>query len=321
MVKNEYEILLSYLDKETKKSKEPKESLLKIQNLTDVEPKKFLETTKILEEYKEERGEVKSKEIISNQSLGFETEKFENLMRSRLIDDYKKLQSYERPYISVTELFYCIRKAYYNRLKYQTNLKQQFNFAYLDLINRVANVIHEYVQEIYNFTEVEKSVVSEKYKVKGRIDAISDAFLYELKTIEEKKFDGIYSKEHYYQGIIYSYILNSEYNYNIKTITIVYFFRDNLKKRPVAFDLPLDNKVAIHFLENAHILHNCILRVEVPNPINTSQEQCKWCPYISFCEKDESILERPFMKNKRKVEYNDLFSSEQINKKESIFLI
>ena len=318
---NEYEILLSYLDKQEKPKVKKEEGLIRSFEDLPVQSKPN-DTKKILEECKEEK--LITPQVLTNSSIGFDVNKFENLMRSRLIDDYKKLQSYERPYISVTELFFCLRKSYYTRLKYQTDLKKQFNFAYLDLINRVANTMHEYVQEIYNFTETEKTLVSEKYRVKGRVDAINDTFLYELKTVHEKKFTGMYVKEHYYQPIIYSYILNSEYNYNIKTITIVYLFRDNLKKRPVSFDLPLDDKIAKDFLEQATLLQSNISRLEVPEPINSNEEQCRWCPYISFCEKDDSKMEKPFSKKQKKKQKEvetDLGLSDKKNSKEAVFLL
>jgi hypothetical protein len=295
---NEYEILLGYLDKQDRPQSKKKE----IKSFEDIIIKKEIEisnTKKIIEECQEKKKSIDTPQLPTI-SIGFDSEKFENMMRSRLIDDYKKMQSYERPYISVTELFYCLRKSYYTRLKYTTDLKKQFNFAYLDLINRVGNTIHDYVQEIYNFTETEKTVVTDKYKVKGRVDAIYDTYLYEFKTLDEKKFNGIYLKEHYYQPIIYSYILNSEYNYNIKTITLVYFFRDNLKRRPYSIDLPTDDKVAISFLEQATLLHNCISSKEVPEPINSNQEQCKWCQYISFCEKDNSKMNKPYTNKTKK---------------------
>jgi CRISPR/Cas system-associated exonuclease Cas4 (RecB family) len=187
------------------------------------------------------------------------------------------------------------------------------------LINRVANTIHEYVQEIYNFTETEKTLVSDKYKVKGRVDAINDSFLYELKTIDEKKFTGMYIKEHYLQPIIYAYLLNSEYGYNIKTITIVYFFRDNLKRRPVSFDLPLDDKVAISLLNQAVVLHDCISKTIIPEPINANEEQCRWCPYVNFCEKDESKIQRPFYKKYNKKELDIDLNTD--SKKEAVFLL
>jgi len=315
----EYETLLSYLEKEDKprrKTKNENTIVKSFEDIVDPQVKVEPEPRKIKEEYQKEKFDTPH---FSNSSIGFDVDKFEKLMRSRLIDDYKKAQSYERPYISVTELFYCTRKAYYSRLKYATDLKKQFNFAYLDLINRVGNTVHEYVQEIYNFTETEKTIISEKYKVKGRIDAIYENFLYEFKTLDEKKFTGRYVKEHYYQPIIYSYILNSEYNYNISTITLVYFFRDNLKRKPYSIDLPLDDKVAINFLEQATLLHNCINRKEVPEPLNSNEDQCRWCPYIDFCKKDQSKMNKPFeIKSEEKKLDFDLPKE---NKKEIKFLL
>lgn len=270
---NEYEILLSYLDKHNVKNdvivKEDKNS-----------------TIKIKEEFQEKKLETPLSSTNKNKSVGFDVDKYENIMRSRLIDNFKKMQSYDRPYISVTESFSCLRKTYYSRMKYEIDLNKQFNFVYLDLINEIGNAIHSYIQEIYNFTEIEKTVISEKYKIKGRVDAIKDSFLYEFKTLDEKKFKGIYLKEHYYQPIIYSYILNSEYGYNIKTITLVYFFRDNLKRRPYAIDLPIDDRVAISFLENAKLLYDCIKKKIIPDTINSDKEQCRWCSYKKYCEKD-----------------------------------
>ena len=316
---NEYEILLSYLDKQNKPGFKPN----KIKSLEDISKDSnkqivMSDTKKIIEECQEKINlDIPH---FSNDSIGFDAVKFETMMRARLIDDYKKMQSYERPYISVTELFYCLRKSYYSRLKYSTDLKKQFNFAYLDLINRVGNTIHDYVQEIYNFSETEKTVVSEKYKNKGRVDAINDTFLYEFKSLDEKKFTGIYIKEHYFQPIIYAYILNSEYNYNIKTITLVYFFRDNLKRRPYSIDLPIDDKVAISFLEYAILLYNCINTKIVPEPINSNQEQCRWCPYITYCEKDDSKMSKPHVikkKNQVEISLDDIKET----KKEAVFLL
>ena len=193
---NEYEILLSYLDKQDrpgfkKKKNDQVKSFEDISKETKkLSPVEVSNTKKIIEECQEEKNPIGTPQLPTI-SIGFDVEKFENMMRSRLIDDYKKLQSYERPYISVTELFYCLRKSYYNRLKYTTDLKKQFNFAYLDLINRVGNTIHDYVQEIYNFTETEKTVVTDKYRVKGRVDAIYDKFLYEFKTTWMKQSEFI----------------------------------------------------------------------------------------------------------------------------------
>jgi CRISPR/Cas system-associated exonuclease Cas4 (RecB family) len=294
---NEFAKLLLYLEKEgicstsQKRKEKPKKE------------KVSYNTKKLLEE-----SQVKSFSEIphidySNKSStkGFDLDRFESLMRSKLIDDHKRMQSYERPYISVSELYTCLRKCYYSRKRYNIEIKKQFSFSYLYLIQKVGNVIHELIQNLYDFTEVEKSILSEKYKVKGRVDALKNNFLYEIKSIDIDKFKNKYLQEHYYQGIIYAYILNKEYNYNIKNITIIYVIR-NLK-RMYPFDLPTNNELAKEFLSRALILKEALNTNQVPEPIGSSDEQCKYCSYKKFCIKDKiqttNIKKNP-IKNERK---------------------
>lgn len=226
------------------------------------------------------------------ESKGFDVVKFESLMRSKLIDSYKRGQSYERPYISVTELTSCIRKNYYVRMKYPIDIEKQYQFSYLYLINCVGNVVHEVVQDLYDHTETEKTVLSEKFGVKGRVDGIKDNFLSEYKTIDQKKFHGKYYELHYIQGNIYACILNVEYNYSIDTITVVYFTRDF--KRIFPFDIPFDRSKAEHYLRRAPLLKSCIAKKIVPKPIGADKEQCKWCSYKKYCEEDKTDMLQPF---------------------------
>ena len=232
-----------------------------------------------------EQSKISSKQSIARQeSRGFDVQRFEKLMKEKLIVEDERYQSFERPYVSVTELCGCLRKAYYLRVKMPTNINQQFKFPYVSLIHKVGNSVHDYVQDLYGFEETEKTVTSDKYKVKGRVDAISKNFLIELKTIDDKKFDGKCADNHYNQALIYSYILNTEYNYKIDTITIVYITRS--LKRVYPFDRKLNIKLAESFLDNALLLHDCVRRRRVPDAINASEEQCAFCAYKRFCDGD-----------------------------------
>jgi hypothetical protein len=234
-----------------------------------------------------------------NKSIGFDVKAFEQMMRQKLIEEHKKIQTYERPYISVTELTMCSRSVYYSRLKYTVNLKRKFGFAYLYLIQKVGNEIHRIVQELYNFNESEKTVVSEKYQVKGRVDGIRESYLYELKSIDEDKFKGKYIDEHYQQALIYAYILNNEYDYNIKKITIVYFMRS--LKKIASFDLVADDSLAKSLLERAPVLKQSIEKSETPDPIGATDEQCRWCLYRSYCESDKcKTMLQPWAKAPKK---------------------
>jgi len=224
-------------------------------------------------------------------SKGFDVSRFESLMVKKLEEAHNRILNYERPYISVTELCGCLRKSYFFRLKYkETN---SFVFPYLDLINYIGNKVHSYVLNLYGYDEIEKNILSEKYKVKGRCDAVSNKnILVELKTDDTNKFykRKTYVKQHYYQSLIYSYILNTEHNYNIQTITLVYFLR-NLKDA-IPFDLEVDNKLAKSFLDNALLLRNCINKREIVDPINSTEGECVFCPYKEICKKSNTITEK-----------------------------
>jgi len=283
---NQYEVLLKYLDDETSKT-----ASIKKDSVKKIEKEEVLISTKqlIKDSLEGVYSDVKFNNKPIQTSRGFVVNNFESLMRAKLIDNHKKMQSYERPYISVTELFNCLRKTYYIRKKYEIDISKEYNFSYLYMINEVGNTIHDLIQGLYDHTEVEKTLISEKYKVKGRVDGIRDNFLLEYKTIDESKFMGNYLQSHYFQGMIYAYLLNTEYDYKIDTITIVYIIR-NLK-RIIPFDLPLDNQRAKEFLKFGPMLIDCLKNNVIPETINSDKEQCHWCQYKKYCEKDSNKID------------------------------
>lgn len=306
---NEYEKVLQYLvDNDIKHvSSAPK----KVKPKPKQETKKQRasnDTKKLLEESTiDEYIDIPSVQFKKNlPSKGFDIRQFESLMRSKLVEEYKTRQSYERPYISVSELYNCMRQIYYSRMRYQINVTDLFRFSYLYLIQKVGNHIHDIFQDLYNFTEVEKTVVSEKYKVKGRVDAIQGKNLYEIKSIDPPKFKGKYIHEHYLQAIIYAFILITEYGYEIENITIIYVIRD-LKKIHV-FDLKVDMKLARSLLERAPVLLSALQANIVPDPIGATKEQCKYCLYKKYCEKDSyNKIIPPYIKKEKKQDKEAVF--------------
>jgi len=220
------------------------------------------------------------------------------MMRSKLIDDFKRLQTYERPYISVGELYTCMRQNYYSRSRYAIDLEQQFKFAWLYMFQRVGDEIHAVVQDVYNFSEKEKTIVSEKFKTKGRLDGIRDGFLYEIKSVDPDKFEYEYQQDHFLQSNVYAHILNTEYNYKIHTIVILYVFR-NLRKI-VPFDLLIDPPLAESLLNRAPILRTALDKKVIPDPIGANISHCQWCSYKKYCEKDKcNEIIQPFNRQKK----------------------
>ena len=315
---NPFEQLLEYLvsqDQPKKKLPVKENKSKKVENAEVSDTKKLIEESKI-------HGYIPGKTVEQpppKKSKGFNVSKFETMMRAKLIEEHKKLQSYERPYISVSELYLCIRQVYYNRLKYPVDTKELYTFAYLYLMKRVGSVIHDTIQELYNFSETEKTVVSERFKVKGRVDGIRDSFLFEIKSIDFEKFKNQYLREHYLQAVVYAYILNKEYNYNIKTITIIYVIR-NLK-RIVPFDLPVDNKLAESLLSKAPILKSSIESLQVPDPIGATQESCQYCMYKKQCKEDKpSKVIQPFNKKKKDIKKVQVKNKKDDDKKTAFLL-
>jgi len=295
---NQYDQILDYL--KTQELKKPKRK----KPAKEVKPKKTekkeskVDTKKLLEDSKIHSYIPDDKFDVDSKSLGFSVKKFAAMMRAKLIEEHKKLQSYERPYISVTELCDCIRKCYYVRMRYPVNLNKLYNYPYLYIIQKVGNEIHEVIQGLYDFSETEKTVVSERFKVKGRIDGIRESFLCEIKSIADDKFKNTYIKEHYVQANIYAYILNEEYDYKIDTITIIYVMRS--LKRIVAYDLPVDKQLAESILNRAPILKSSLESTQVPDPFGATNETCKYCLYQKQCREDKpNEVLQPFMKKQK----------------------
>lgn len=229
---------------------------------------------------------IESKSRISR-SNGFDNLKFKTLIRNNQIKKFKDRQEYERAYTSVTELLNCVRYNYYYRSKGSIDYKKNFNFVYLDFYAGLGTEVHELVQNIYDFKEIKKALFSKIYNVKGEADAITPPYLYEFKTVDEKALFGLdYRVKDYEQGNIYAHILNSEYDYKLNTITLVYFFRDNLKKDPYAIDIKYDSELAKSFLERSNILLDHLSSKKLPLMIGASKDNCKYCIYKENCKTD-----------------------------------
>jgi len=213
---------------------------------------------------------------------GFDVRLLEEQLIKKLIEKHKKIQSYERPYISVSEVLNCLRSCYYFRKKYSIDLKKKFNYPYLYIRQKVGDTVHEAIQDVYSFEEVEKTVISEKFHVKGRLDGLTDIYV-----IDFKPSDGMRKEvdpKHYDQGNIYSTILNTEYGYSVEKVVIVYYFH-NFKDMQVFVDR-VDLKRGIGFLNRGKLLKEHIENNILIDPIGATEKECRYCPYVKYCSKD-----------------------------------
>lgn len=276
---SEYESLLRYLETEKNKWELVKK------------PTPVIKNTEPTEKFKKLEQDV-AKPMVHSTSVYFDVSQFEQLARESLKTEFQKRYSKTKNTVSVSELLSCVRKNYYFRCQTPLNLNQYFRFVYLQLIQEVGNTVHTYIQSIYKFDEVEKSVESKEYNVRGRLDAIIRDCVVEIKTIDQDKFKGIILPEHYNQALIYAYMLNKYYDIKINAATIVYVIR-NLKSIvsiDIIFNWNIDNKKAEMLLNRANILLNAVTTKTLPDPIGSTSEECKYCPYKGICGKNTNVI-------------------------------
>lgn len=273
---SEFTEILNYLENEEKKIKNKKAEDYSLNVKSRNNPRQFF-------------VENENKNV-----NGFDVDLFKNNMKKELISNNLNWKKYRSEFISVTELLTCQRMVYYDRKNYEINLEEKFNFPNLYLIQEVGKHIHNKIQRIYEFDECEKNIISKKFNIKGKVDTIIDNSVIEIKTVDEyliKNFN--YDVKHYYQGLIYSYILNTEYDdkYKINNISIVYIFR-NLKDIKV-YNLPIDSNKAKSFLEKSLYITKCLKENIIPiiNKKDINEEECKYCSYKKYC-KDNKIKEQ-----------------------------
>lgn len=268
---------------------------------SDTSSKKIEEVSLLKENKKELIDDINSYKdnLYDDNNLYFSKEKYKKLLRLKLIEEYKRYQNYERPYISVLELCGCIRKVYYERCKYEVDINKLYTYPYVYLHQKVGIVIHDCISEVYDFDEIKKKIKSEKYKVKGEVDAIKDLMVFEIKTIKASDFNNTYILKHYYQALLYSYILETEYNYKMKDkICLLYQIKEHLDVDPKSFIINTDFKLAKTLLNRAIILHDCISKKIAPNIFSESEEECKYCLFSNYCKKDNTIKENKLKDNK-----------------------
>jgi hypothetical protein len=297
--KNKYAKLLKYLEKheseipikakpkdvvKSKKQEDPKE---KVKKLTQ-------EMMKETEIFSFVPAHVKKK----YPTEGFNIRLFEEKLIKKLVEKHKKLQSYERPYISVTEVLNCLRSCYYYRKKYSLDLKKKFSYPYLYIRQKVGDAVHEAIQDIYSFDEVEKTVISEQFNVKGRLDALDDVYVIDFKPSDKLK--DVVDSKHYDQGNMYATILNTEYGYSTKKVVIVYYLL-NFKDVQV-FVNDVDLKRGLGFLKRGKLLKEHIENSMMIDPIGATEKECGYCPYTKYCQKDGyKDVPPPKFKKKQKV--------------------
>lgn len=241
---SEYSKLLDYLEREKNKNKN----------------EKFISEKKPKQVAQEKKSEGPS----------FKIHLLEQLLVKKLKREQESYKSYSRPYISVGELLTCSRKCYFSRKGFESETEV---FPYLPFYQVIGIAVHELIQTTYNFKEIEKTVKSEKFKVKGKADAVDNTVVYEIKTSSP-------SEQDFHQAMIYGYILNLEYSYRISSVEVIYV---NLPPKQIRVEEAiLDNTIAIKYLKKSEELRKALSESKPPQK---DENFCKWCEYKNICNK------------------------------------
>jgi len=283
---SEFDALLDYLESYNNKKLIPKQER-KVKQEKQVAPPDVK-----VEDFKNIHSDVQpvftKKKVNFVSSKSFDIDRFHKLCTDRMKQEYESYQNYERPYFSVGELVQCLRMTYFQRMKYKVDIDKMFSYGNLLLITEIGKEIHNIVQTMYDgFEETERVALDEKYKIKGRVDAITKNIIYEFKTIDDEKYKDTYEHKHLIQGCMYAYILNNNYDYKIDTITIVYFPRS--LKKIFSFDIKYDESIALKYINKATLLKQAIESKIVPEECEIGTDSCTFCAYKKYCSKQNEI--------------------------------
>ena len=86
---------------------------------------------------------VPNPQKIASLSDGFNVERFEILLKTKIKEQQKKSLSYNSKYLSVTSIIGCLRRYYYQKKKYEIEWEKQFTYAYIDLIVYYKGLMNE----------------------------------------------------------------------------------------------------------------------------------------------------------------------------------
>jgi hypothetical protein len=181
----------------------------------------------------------------------------------------------------------------------------------------MGQAIHNVVQKAYDFDDINVTMISDKYKLKGKADAVKYPILYEFKTVDEAKFQS-FNIEHVKQAYVYAQLSKEVLGKEIKIVCLVYFFRDNIRKTPFCYDFVFDDKaekIAKDLIIKSLIVRNAIDSKVVPSTNGASEEECKWCQFKNYCINEKDFTPDEVLLNFRKRETVSSVISEEIKYK------
>lgn len=176
--------------------------------------------------------------------------------------------------IQVTDLCYCLRRAYFNKTMPNTNNDTDIRLVVGILLHDT--ILNELAELLHGVTEcltvyVHQLDNGEYLTIYGMCDLLTDNYVLELKTCNYPPNNPLNS--HVMQLNAYLTMFEREYGY------LVYVSRNNIEKRifRIDFNEELWNKT----VDRAITLYNCLKHNQPPEPEKSGL--CNLCPFKPYC--------------------------------------
>lgn len=276
---NDFDVLLKYLNQVPKND-----------NVRVIETNKSTKESQFVS-FKE-NDQIKTNDIVDdlklnstfdNPNFSFDVNKFQDIVKRKLIEKINIIKTYDYPYLSINQILQCPRKTYFEVKKYDVNIDSITFFPLIDLISEIESCIIQYIQNIFSFKEINKIIVSKKYMIRDQVDAIIDDNIIMVKFCDFENLMSI-RKEEKDKATILIDILNNDYEYHIQNFCCIYFSKD--LKEVISFNDKYSKEYSDKLLSNYNDLKKSIDINEIPREHEKDLKICHVCFFNKFCQKD-----------------------------------
>ncbi len=197
----------------------------------------------------------------------------EKVLVQKLMNNINRPRQENHEEIYVTELVYCLKKAFYKRMGIQERTTEK------NLIHMILGKASHYILERY--IGLKSEIPVEKYGVKGRID-VYDKRVIEIKTVRNKKIRVPTDiPEHYKRQIAYYIILADSESIGILILL------DVISGKITAYKIDYSDCIQYYrweFFSRLEILRKALRTGDERILENTgSERECRHCGFAYIC--------------------------------------
>jgi hypothetical protein len=277
-------------DKNDKVVEKKKKNTINTYDTSNIKKRKY---NNVINEWDENNnGQIVQLDNISKFDVQVIYNKYKKELTAQM---YSILKSSSKKYhFSISELLDCPMKNFYLRTNTTFDSNFQPLYPYAIAGQRVGNLTHGEIQRTYNFDNIEIKIDNKELGITGRIDAIKDDTIYEIKKSDDLKLYPSFVE----QACLYCYLYNKEHDDVIDYFEIILSL-SNLKKIE-SFKFKYDGaakNMAIYKINNINYINKAL--DENDQTILKSHldfDKCIFCPYTNRCS-NENLEENKKIEN------------------------